>query len=135
MIAQASVLLSSTPQTLALATSHSESQFLWGIASEIVGFSRQEILTPAHQHSISHAGKALAEAKIVDSIKQVALTHAVIAQKTIYFRGEVELRLGYVLKIRKRKVDQLHFKCKFTKKFPYFCLHQHHTLPHDGLKC
>ena len=54
---------------------------------------------------------AFRKGEVIDSVEQIGLSHAVVAEKTVHFRRESDFCLLYVFVIENRKPVQYHLGC------------------------
>ncbi len=115
MLAQAAVFLASAAQALALAGCEPEGYLLRFAVAQIQGACRGKGFAPAYHHGVGHAGEAFGEAQVVDGVKQIALPHAVVAEKAVDFWREVKRGFRYVLEVDQCEGTQFHIGAKVQK--------------------
>ena len=108
MARKALILLALAFKGLSSAAGHTEREFFLDSLAYVACLNHGEVLAVAQQHRVGHAGETLAETKVVNSIKKIALAHAVITEKAVYLRREVKLRAGNILEVTDLYMSKVH---------------------------
>ena len=82
----------------------------------VVAAQGYEIFAASHQRAVGEPGEAFAETQVIDRVEQIALAHAVVAQKTVDFRAEIEPGVGYILEVCYGEAVEKHNRVKGLKE-------------------
>ena len=82
MVGQTFVFLSLSAEAFAAPWPYCHVEFLVDAAPSVACVEHGEFLAAANQRGVGHAGEAAAVGEHVQRVKEVALSHAVVAQET-----------------------------------------------------
>lgn len=108
MLAQLAVFLAVAFHRLLLAfLDGARNVFLLAVAF-IFALQQHELLAIAHRVRVRTVESALAEAQIVDSVKNIRLAHPVVAQQAVYLCRKLQRSLGNILVVQYGQTLEYH---------------------------
>ena len=116
MVGQTFVFLSLSAEAFAASWPYCHVEFLVDAAPSVACVEHGEFLAAANQRGVGHAGEAAAVGEHVQRVKEVALSHAVVAQETVYSVGELQRCSGDILEVSGCQRAQNHWRLKNSLK-------------------
>ena len=77
----------------------------------ILPLQHAHVLLVVDDLAVLRMDMAFRKGEVIDGVEQIGLSHAVVSEETVHFRGESDFRLQYVFVIENRKLVQYHLGC------------------------
>ena len=77
----------------------------------VLPLQHAHILLVVDDLAVLRMDMAFRKGEVIDGVEQIGLSHAVVSEETVHFRGESHFRLQYVFVIENRKPLEYHLGC------------------------